>query len=224
MRGIDRMRETVHGHSNSGSAPIRRLRFGIALALTVIAIAALAAMATAQNTGAGKAYVLTVDDAIGPATRDYIVRGIEQAEAEGAELVVLRMNTPGGLDASMRDIIRKILGSTVPVATWVAPPGSRAASAGTYILYASHVAAMAPSTNLGAATPVQIGGGGGGQEPERPRTPLERARDALTDSTEETDQPQAEAGGEVNPDDTQTEEAAEPADDADSETPSVPAS
>jgi len=198
MRGIDRMRETVHGHSNSGSAPIRRLRFGIALALTVIAIAALAAMATAQNTGAGKAYVLTVDDAIGPATRDYIVRGIEQAEAEGAELVVLRMNTPGGLDASMRDIIRKILGSTVPVATWVAPPGSRAASAGTYILYASHVAAMAPSTNLGAATPVQIGGGGGGQE--QPQTPFERARDALErEADQETDRESGTAGTEAKP-------------------------
>src|SRR6056297_946990 len=210
MRGIDRMRETVHGHSNSGSAPIRRLRFGIALALTVIAIAALAAMATAQNTGAGKAYVLTVDDAIGPATRDYIVRGIEQAEAEGAELVVLRMNTPGGLDASMRDIIRKILGSTVPVATWVAPPGSRAASAGTYILYASHVAAMAPSTNLGAATPVQIGGGSGGDGP--PATPIERAREALEgeagsgepdSSTSSPEAPDAEQG-------TATDEAAEP--------------
>jgi len=142
-------------------------------------LASLAAGAWAQA-GAGKAYVLTVDDAIGPATRDYIVRGIEQAEAEQAELVVLRLNTPGGLDASMRDIIRKILASRVPVATWVAPPGSRAASAGTYMLYASHIAAMAPSTNLGAATPVQIGGGGGG---EQPATPIERARDALEGET-----------------------------------------
>jgi hypothetical protein len=83
-----------------------------------------------------------VDDASGPATRDYIVRGIERAETEQAELVVLRLNTPGGLDASMRDIIRKILASRVPVATWVAPPGSRAASAGTYMLYASHIAAI----------------------------------------------------------------------------------
>jgi membrane-bound serine protease (ClpP class) len=120
--------------------------------------AMLALLATLTDAAGRRAVVLEIDGAIGPAVADYVVRELGAMSPDDTGLVVLRMDTPGGLDTSMREIIRAILFSPVPVAVYVAPGGARAASAGTYILYAGAVAAMAPGTNLGAATPILLGG------------------------------------------------------------------
>ncbi len=116
--------------------------------------------------GDAHAMLLSVDGAIGPATDDYLAHALDQAAELSPRIIILHMDTPGGLDTAMRAMIRRITASPIPVATYVAPTGARAASAGTYILYASHIAAMAPGTNLGAATPVAIGGLSPGRQPD----------------------------------------------------------
>lgn len=120
------------------------------------------------------AVLLEADGAVGPAMQDYIHKGIEHAVSQKAELILLRLNTPGGLVATMQDIVKDILASPVPIITYVAPQGSRAASAGTYIVYASHIAAMAPATHLGAATPVHLDVLGTKEKASKETTPEER--------------------------------------------------
>ena len=144
--------------------------------------ATLAEENTPVETVERRAILLDVQGPIGPATAEYLVNALEKSSERNAELVIIRMDTPGGLDASTRDIIKAILNSPVPVATFVTPGGARAASAGMYILIASHVAAMSPATNVGAATPVSIIGG------------EQAGQKQASGENDENDEPQADSG------------------------------
>src|SRR5262245_2506267 len=175
-----------------------RLRMGsVVLAMSICAALIGFALSVTPAAAAERAIVLEINGAIGPPIADYIARELNAARASDARLVILRMNTPGGLDTSMRQVIAAILASPVPVVTYVAPNGARAASAGTYIAYASAIAAMAPGTNIGAATPVRLGpspllpggrpeqpaGQGSGQEKGKTAEPADtESRKAINDA------------------------------------------
>lgn len=150
--------------------------FYIALSFLLLCFSAQQ-LHSAETNSPKRAMQLTLDGSVNPAIAHFLVENIEEAAEQDYQLIIIKMNTPGGLDLAMRDIIRAILSSPVPVATYVYPPGSRAASAGTYILYASHVSAMAPATNLGAATPVSIGGMPSPDQPNQPEPGKEPTQD-----------------------------------------------
>ncbi len=135
----------------------RRGFFG-ALALAGAALLAFGVLAQPAATGPRDAVVLTIDGPVTPANAQYLAREIGKASDEKKELIVIEIDTPGGLVDSMKTIIKAVLASETPVATFVSPQGARSASAGLYIMYAAHISAMAPNTNTGAATPVELGG------------------------------------------------------------------
>ena len=162
---------------------VHRLNVAIFLLIWLVILGGRSAFS--QDIGSGSAVVVEIKGAIGPAVADYFDQALEKSQESNATIFILQIDTPGGFDHSMRDIIKNILTSSVPVVSYVAPGGSRAASAGTYILYASHVAAMAPTTNLGAATPIKVGGLPGMPEKE-PKFPGEKEREEKDDVSKDT--------------------------------------
>ena len=177
----------------AAAVPAHRFRFVHLLALVLLFACVCTGHARAQEGTPRQALLFPVNDAITPATMDYLQRGIRRAEEERAVLVIIELDTPGGLMASTRALIKSILAARVPVVTYVAPSGSRAASAGTYILLASHVAAMAPATHLGSATPVQMGGLPG--MPSEDPADTAPARETAEDTAEREGAAQRPAGG-----------------------------
>src|ERR1700733_5045960 len=177
-----------HRGRRPGKIAMMRLRAVIVLLAKLLATQLLATQLLATlavpTRAAERALVLDVDGVIGPAVADYVVRELHNATPNQVAVVVLRMNTPGGLDTSMRQIISAILASPVPVISYVAPSGARAASAGTYIAYASALAAMAPGTNIGAATPVALGGpmlpGGSAEQKQSQQNKTDESGDTET--------------------------------------------
>ena len=171
----------------------RQLAPCIASVVRQLFFAGLSCLAAVSAAAEGIAIQLELEGALGVATAEYIIAGIEEAEDRNANIVIIRMDTPGGLVEPTRDIIQAILGSSVPVVTYVSPGGARAASAGTYIVLASHVAAMAPTTHLGAATPVSLSGG------DMPKPPLPLDRNVpITDDDDGEDAPADEGSEDVD--------------------------
>lgn len=184
-------------------APFKRWVSGsLGLLITVGAVMLLAgppaltadAADSGSSAGRGQVWVVDLDGAVGPASVDLILRSIDDAADAGARALVIRMDTPGGLDKSMRDLVKGILAARIPVITYVSPDGARAASAGTYIAYASHIAAMAPASNIGSSTPVSIAPGPGPGSPGAPP-----AVPGDEESAESADDESAEPGGEAAP-------------------------